>query len=295
MKPLISVIMPALNAADTILFALASLQAQTCGDWECIIIDDGSTDGLAEVVQSVSDSRVRFHRLEFTCGRGCARQYGLEIAQGTYITFLDADDWIYPDKFRQQIELLDHEPDVTIVSTGMAIVDTNDDLVGLRADDAGVVICEPFRRIAMPPLCFAPSMIAANLAKATGFDPTFPIAEDVDFLLRAMFGRVYAVLPDPLYVYREHASTTLPKVSAALDYCCAMFAKHLYRHPLQGSVEIAKTRAKQMVYHSASAIGLWDHMIHRRSRTPLITDRQQYDLAWRIVSRIEASYSWSHA
>jgi glycosyltransferase involved in cell wall biosynthesis len=292
MRPLISVIMPAFNAADTILFALASLQAQTCGDWECIIVDDGSTDGSEQSVQAVCDARLRFHRLDRNQGRGYARQYGLTLAQGKYVAFLDADDWIYPNKLRDQLQLLEDEPEVAVVSAGMAIVDTNDHLVGLRsAQPNAQVIHDPLKRIAMPPLAFAPSMIVASLAQATGFDPTFPIAEDADFLLRVMFGRPYAILPTPFYVYREHASATLAKVGASLDYCCTMFAKHLNQHPFGSAVEIAKARAKQMIYRSGSALGLWQHMIRRRSRTPDIADRKQYEQAWQVVSKIEASYS----
>jgi GT2 family glycosyltransferase len=292
MKPLISVIMPAFNAVDTILFAFASLQAQTCGDWECIIVDDGSTDETARIVQAVGDSRIRFHGLNPNRGRGYARQYGLSMALGKYVAFLDADDWIYPNKLCDQLQLLEDEPDIAIASTGMAIVDANEHLVGVRSVESNCpVIHDPLKRIAMPPLAFAPSMIVASLAQAAGFDPTFPIAEDADFLLRVMFGRPYAILPAPFYVYREHASATLPKVSASLDYCFAMFAKHMDQHPVGGAVEIAKARAKQMIYRSGSALGFWEHMIRRRSRTPNPADREQYEQAWQAVSKIEASYS----
>jgi glycosyltransferase involved in cell wall biosynthesis len=124
MRPLISVIMPAFNAADTILFALASLQAQTCGDWECIIVDDGSTDGSEQSVQAVCDARLRFHRLDRNQGRGYARQYGLTLAQGKYVAFLDADDWIYPNKLRDQLQLLEDEPEVARSSGWPAIRST---------------------------------------------------------------------------------------------------------------------------------------------------------------------------
>jgi glycosyltransferase involved in cell wall biosynthesis len=292
MIPLISVIMPAFNAADTILFALASLQAQTCGDWECIIVDDGSTDGTDQIIRAVCDARVRFHRLSRNQGRGYARQYGLTLAQGKYVAFLDADDWIYLNKFSDQVRVLEDEGEVAVVSTGMAIVDANDHLVGLRSPEPNAPIMHaPLQRIAMPPLAFAPSMIVAGAAQAAGFDPTFPIAEDADFLLRVMFGRAYAILPAPLYVYREHSSATLPKVSLSLDYCCAMFAKHLEQHFADSTIEIAKARAKQMIYRSGSALRLWQHMIRRRSRTPDSADQQQYEQARQVVSTIEASYS----
>jgi hypothetical protein len=133
-------------------------------------------------------------------------------------------------------------------------------------------------------------MINADLAKQTGFDTSFPIAEDADFLLRALLGKQYAVLPRSLYVYREPSSTTLNKVSSALDYCCTMFQKQSDRYPFDSAIEIAKARGKQLIYHSAATLGLWDYMIARRSRVPTAADYQQYRDAWQTVSGIAAGY-----
>ncbi len=292
MMPLISVVMPLFNAADTLPLAFASLQAQTHGNWECIVVDDGSTDNPARIIQTICDSRIQYHPLDRNRGRGYARQRALEIAQGRYITFLDADDWIYPDKFQDQVRLLEAEPELAMVSTGMAISNLSDQLVGVRnASGNEPVLRAPMRHPGMPPLAFAPSMIIATLAKQTGFDPSFPTAEDADFLLRALLGRRYAILSAPLYVYREQGAMTLSKVSSALNYCCRMFRKQFDQHPLDSTIEIAKARGKQMIYHSAAALGLWDYMIARRSRVPNAVDHQQYQKAWEAISKVAAGYT----
>ncbi len=290
--PLISVVMPLFNATDTLFHALASLQAQTCENWECIIVDYGKTHNPQRNIKKKNDSRIQYRRLDRNRGRGYARQYALEIAQGRYITFLDADDWIYPDKFQHQLELLEAEPSVAIVSTGMALSNASDQLVGVRnANQNESVLRAHMKTPGMPPLAFAPSMIIAALAKHTGFDTSFPIAEDADFLLRALLGTRYAVLPTCLYVYREPGSTTLDKVSSALDYCCRMFRKQSDQHPVHSAIEITKARGKQLIYHSAATLGLWDYMITRRSRVPNAVDHQQYQNARRIVSKIAAGYA----
>src|SRR5579864_1421240 len=292
MTPLISVVMPLFNATDTLFLALASLQAQTCENWECIIVDDGSTDNPEHIIQTINDSRIQYHRLNRNRGRGYARQYALEIAQGRYITFLDADDWIYPDKFQHQVELLEAEPSVAIVSTGMAISNASDQLVGVRnTDSSEPVLRPPIKTPGKPPLAFAPSMIISTLAKQTGFDPSFTLAEDADFLLRALRCKRYAILPACLYVYREPGSATLDKVSSTLDYCCRMFRKQFDQHPARSTIEIAKARGKQLVYHSAATLGLWDYMVARRFRVPTAADRQQYQTARQIVSKIAAGYA----
>jgi glycosyltransferase involved in cell wall biosynthesis len=291
MMPLISVVMPVFNAANSLPFALASLQAQSCEAWQCIIVDDGSTDNPEQVVDAVGDSRIQYHHLDRNRGRGYARQFALEMAQGRYITFLDADDWIYPEKFQDQARLLEAESDVAIVSTGMAIANTDDQLIGIRSTSGSEpVVHPPMQHPAVPPLAFAPSMVIARLAKQIGFDPSFPTAEDADFLLRALLGKQFAVLPTPLYVYREPGSITLNKVSTALDYCCRMFQKQFDQSPLDSAIEIAKARGKQMLYHSAAALGLWDYVIARRSRVPTDEDQRHYRDAWQTVASVVASY-----
>ena len=287
MMPLVSVLMPVFNAANTLPLALASLQAQTYENWECILVDDGSTDNSAAAIESVRDQRIRFHRLARNRGRGYARQRALELARGRYVTFLDGDDWICLTKFHQQVEVLTRQPDIAIVSTGMAILNQRGELAGIRSSASVIPATDAtFSRPGMPPLAFAPSMMAADLAKKTGFDTSFPISEDVDFLLRALLGRRYAVLAAPLYVYREQGSTTPTKVNSALNYCCRMFMKQFDQYPVDCMIEIAKARGKQAVYRTAAALGLWEQIIARRSRPPSNAERQQYQDAWKTVTKV---------
>jgi glycosyltransferase involved in cell wall biosynthesis len=284
--PLVSVLMPLFNSADTLPLALASLHAQTYQNWECVIVDDGSTDNLPAVVESVHDARIHFHRLDRNRGRGYARQKALEHAQGRYITFLDGDDWVYPTKFREQVDLLTSQSDIAIVSTGMAISNRSGELTGIRTCVAKTITKTILRRPAMPPVPFAPSMMKADLARQTGFDGSFPTCEDVDFLLRALLGKQYAVLPAPLYVYREQGVTTLAKVAPALTYSCRMFMKQFKRFPGSCSIEIVKARGKQVVYHAASALGFWEQLVALRSRAPSEAEREEYKDALHTVSHI---------
>jgi glycosyltransferase involved in cell wall biosynthesis len=90
---LVSIVMPAYNRADTILRAIRSVQEQTYQDWELIVVDDGSTDGTATLIEGM-DPRMKVIRQE---NRGFvgARNTGLEASTGEYIAFLDSDDeWL---------------------------------------------------------------------------------------------------------------------------------------------------------------------------------------------------------
>ena len=102
-----SVIIPCYNQAKFLPHAVAALQAQTLEEWECIIVDDGSTDNTAEVASNLAlqDSRIRLLQ-KINGGSASARNLGLQQAIGEYIQFLDADDYMDSDKLQKQYQLM---------------------------------------------------------------------------------------------------------------------------------------------------------------------------------------------
>lgn len=106
-KPLVSVIMPLYNKRLYVRRAVESIQQQTFNDWELIIVDDGSTDGSASEVP-IDKKKIRLLRLE-NAGPAVARNFGIKIAQGEFVTFLDADDVYYPHKLKEEMTLLHKE------------------------------------------------------------------------------------------------------------------------------------------------------------------------------------------
>lgn len=92
---MISVIIPAYNAAKTIVCCVDSLLSQTYQDWELIIMDDGSTDNTLDVCQSFQDKRIQVYHKP-NGGVSSARNYGMTYAKGEYIAFVDADDYLEP-------------------------------------------------------------------------------------------------------------------------------------------------------------------------------------------------------
>ncbi|MGN0886965.1 MAG: glycosyltransferase family 2 protein, partial [Candidatus Spyradenecus sp.] len=110
MKPIFSIIVPAYNVADYLPAALASIQAQDIVAWECLCVDDGSTDGTAEVLQhyAETDARFRLFRQE-NAGVSVARNRALQEAKGEWILFLDGDDLLAPGL----LSALQHATDTT--------------------------------------------------------------------------------------------------------------------------------------------------------------------------------------
>ncbi len=108
MTPLVSVVTPVHNGAAFIRETIASVQAQTWGDWELLVVDDASEDDSAEVVEALAaeDERIRLFRLERNGGAAVARNTAIAAARGRYIAFLDGDDLWLPHKLDRQLAFM---------------------------------------------------------------------------------------------------------------------------------------------------------------------------------------------
>ncbi|MFV8335251.1 glycosyltransferase family 2 protein [Flavobacterium sp. RSP29] len=113
MKPLISIIIPSYNRAKLICETLDSVMEQTFTNWECIVIDDRSTDGTNAILKEYSNRDFRFitlsKPLKFKQGSSVSKNLGLQIARGEYIQFLDSDDILARDKLEKQIDTLKNQ------------------------------------------------------------------------------------------------------------------------------------------------------------------------------------------
>jgi glycosyltransferase involved in cell wall biosynthesis len=105
--PRFSVIIPAYNAAGTLARALDSVLAQTWPAFEIIVVDDGSTDATAAVAAGYGE-KIRYLHQD-NAGVSAARNHGASIASGNWLTFLDADDWYYPDRLKWHGEMIERD------------------------------------------------------------------------------------------------------------------------------------------------------------------------------------------
>ena len=119
----VSVIIPTYNHRDYVLQTLDSVFAQTFEDYEIIVINDGSPDDSAEVLQPLTDAgKIRYFE-QANAGQSAARNRGLAVATGEFIAFLDDDDLWPPDKLRWQVEFLDEHPDVAVIGGSVQPID----------------------------------------------------------------------------------------------------------------------------------------------------------------------------
>lgn len=113
----ISIIIPLYNKAPYVAKALESVTSQTYKDWECIIVNDGSTDNSLAVVNDyclmLNDERFRIINQE-NAGVSAARNHGIAESKGEYVCFLDADDWWAPTFLEEMMQLVEQYPDAGI-------------------------------------------------------------------------------------------------------------------------------------------------------------------------------------
>lgn len=124
--PLVTVIMPAYNAASYIAESIESVRSQTVSDWELLIIDDCSNDDSFKIAQSYADhdDRIKVMRNETNSGVALTRNRGIAMANGSFIAFLDSDDVWYPEKLNRQLECMERT-NAGISYCSYAIVDRN--------------------------------------------------------------------------------------------------------------------------------------------------------------------------
>lgn len=290
MPPLVSVMMPCFNGERTLPKALASLVAQTYSDWECVFVDDGSSDRSAELAESLEDPRIRVIRLGKNLGRGVARQTALDACHGELLCLLDADDWIYPTKLESQVEAMMRHPEVALVSTGLAIVDARGKLAGIRAvGPAGsLATVGPARGLEIPRVAFAPSMIRTELARSVGFRPDLPACEDLAFLIDLLARGQSAVLPEVTYVYTEHESSTIAKLMLSARMCRRVFRSLRARYPAASRLRELQSLGKEAAHRAGFALGLGEFLIRRRSHSPAGPDLEAFERARGIVEAATA-------
>ena len=223
--PVVSVIMPTLDYAHYLPDAIESLQAQTFGDWECLIVDDGSTDDTPEIVASLvaADPRIRYQRRDHV-GVAAARNAGIAAARGTYLQFLDADDVLRPDKLETHVAAFAAEPAADVVYGSAGFFD-NEVPDGIRAWHRGPQppwVTEPIpaglaqlpmlsRLLDVNPLVIeAPLARTELLRRVGGFDEALGRMEDWDLWLRcALDGARFVAVPSdaPVVLVRVHPAS----------------------------------------------------------------------------------------
>lgn len=222
--PTFSVVMPAYNAASTVAAAIESVQQQTRRDFELIVVDDGSTDATADVVQPyLDDARVRLIR-QSNAGQAQARNAALAVASGSYISLLDSDDVWLPRYLEAMGKTLEDEPGAALAYTDAWVFHQD---VGRIARRSAMQPAHPAAPPTDPPaflrallergnfVFMGVTMRAEALAAVGVFRPGIDGSEDYELWLRlAAHGYRFVRCPETLVVYRRRPGQATSHVDA---------------------------------------------------------------------------------
>ena len=265
--------------------AIASLQAQTYEEWECLLVDDGSTDETRDIIASIDEPRLKYTRLEKNGGRAVASQVALDAAKGEWLTTLDADDWLYPDKLATQLDALSQHKELCLLSTAMSLTDSEHNLNYVQSSTSldELEICGPWEGLTVP-CSHAAAMIKTDILRLYPYDHRLRRVQDADFMFRMLNGRHFGILPTPYYAYQhEYSPRVMEGYFESGYYARRVYAKHLHRVPVKAASAILKNSARELIYRVALPLGLGSKLFERRYRSPTTDEREQYELAYDVV------------
>jgi glycosyltransferase involved in cell wall biosynthesis len=244
--PLVSVVIPAFNASRYIRQAADSVLAQSLGDLELIVVDDGSTDDTREVLSRVSDPRLRILG-DTNHGPAHARNQGCRAARATrYVAFLDADDWWDADKLLEQTRFLEANPELVAAGCLMRYVSSSGRVLG---ETGQVLKAADLRRVAAGELFPFPmsSLIVrlTALARSGLFDESFrhPGSEDLDFISRLAQGGPLQCVSEVLGSYRVHPTSAMATERLRINFEARFVRERIARRAAGGDLSLEEFRA----------------------------------------------------
>jgi len=202
--PLVSVVMSVYNGEKYLAEAVESILNQTFRDFEFIVIDDGSTDGTAAILDGFHDARIVRWQNKQNIGLSRSLNTGLKMARGKYIARMDSDDVSLPERFAKQVQFLDEHQDIGVLGTAFEIIDE----IGARGAEIHFPVEPGLVRWQM--FFYCPIVHPSVMMRRTvyeqfgGYDPNVDHSEDYELWLRATPQTRIANMPDVLLQLRKH-------------------------------------------------------------------------------------------
>lgn len=205
-SPKVSVLIPVYNGASYVVEALESILRQTFVDFEALVIDDGSTDGTAEIVAACDDTRVQVVTVPENRGLVAALNLGLTLSQGEFIARMDADDISHPDRLARQVAFMEANASVGVCGSWMESFGAGQRDIWQVPSTHHEIVC----RLLFESVLYHPTVIMRRelldrhgLRYSSGYEH----AEDYELWSRCSKFFELANLPEVLVQYRQHSES----------------------------------------------------------------------------------------
>lgn len=238
-QQVVSVVIPAYNAAGFVGRAVDSVLAQTHQAREILVINDGSTDDTPRVLEAYGDRIRVIHQRNG--GLSNARNRGIREARGDYIAFLDADDRWLPEKLARQVEILSQQPGIGFCSTRTLVETPTHEITGEWSCPKveGSLLATLFLRNGAIPGSGSGVMVRRPLLEQTGgFDEGLHSLEDIDCWMRLAAVSEYACIDEPLTVIVKHPDSMSRNLGRMREAALTVMRKnrHLLPQTERGSL-----------------------------------------------------------
>ena len=292
--PRVSVIIPTYNCARFLGRALNSVLGQTYGDYEIILVDDGSTDATQEVVTRFS-GEVRY-LYKTNSGPASARNFALSRARGELIAYLDADDMWYPQKLERQVAFLNANKQHALVHSEIDVIDDNDRVIHQRFNQEtgrkvpqGYCTMQLLRESHIQTLTVL--VRREYVDKIGNFDERLKGTEDyLQWILVTMEGAAVGYIDEPLATYRRTTGSisSSPRwmceelikmfeillrekglarrcgtegVEIVRDRLCSLGFELAYRERAEGQADMARRRLVNLIRNHPSRVNLYVQLL----------------------------------
>lgn len=237
-EPVVSVVIPAFNAAAFIGQAIDSVLAQTWPHREILVVNDGSTDDTPDRLRTYGDAIRVIDKPNG--GLSSARNRGIEEASGRYVTFLDADDRWLPEKLAQQIAVMESEMGIGFCSTVAQVVDPEGRRLNIWPcpDIQGSLLETLFRQNGAIPGSGSGVMVRRALFETVGlFDEALRSLEDIDMWMRLAAIADYRCIDEPLTIIVKHPDSMSRNLAVMRESAERVMRKnrHLLPREAQGT------------------------------------------------------------
>src|SRR5262245_15341513 len=209
-SPEISVLMSVYNSERYLAQAVSSILAQTCGAFEFVIVNDGSTDGSLEILREVAarDRRIRLIS-QTNAGVAAALNSGLTHCRGTYVARMDSDDVSLPTRLERQLAFMRQHPECVAIGCHELTIDPDGWPVRIQRCPLSHEEIDAYHMKGLGGALSGPSVFMRRSAVEAvgGYGADYRLAEDYDMFLRLAEIGTLVNLPDVLFYYREHAAS----------------------------------------------------------------------------------------
>lgn len=277
-SPSVTIVMPTHDRLPLLMQAVDSIRSQSRPDWHLVIADDHSTDGTAEYLATLADSRIQVLRSEETRGPAPQVLAALRYAQERYVAKLDDDDWWEPHFLELLVPVLDRHPNVSVVYSALTVVTAT----GIPAAEPppiapeGIVNSRPAIRLAFASkLAMSTALYRTDVVRAAGaMDVDCPWAYDFAWTLKvALAGHPMYYLPVRTLNYRLH-----PGSRVTTDRRSAQLAS--VQHALRSVTPLLQAPWQRQLWRQAMARAVQEDALLTVSKDP---DRARRQMAWAVI------------